>query len=269
MSKIFLCITLSLALHVFAVFSLFAEQRVGQSEVGVAPPAHTALPMPKMVQAAQVIQSAAVKEPILQSNRALTAQATTAMTDTQSVSKPKNEIKRQVKKSAVKPVLPLEKAVVSQAQHAADRQQRLNTVVQAEQKLLAPVTGSIAQFSAGKQQRTAIDKPSTAAATDSLVPQVAEVMSKEPRFASPPGALVYPAQARRRQQQGTVWVEVRLDARGKQVELQVLRSSGVKSLDQAALFAVRKWRFLPETRNGIAVPSRVHIPIEFAIAAKR
>ncbi len=79
---------------------------------------------------------------------------------------------------------------------------------------------------------------------------------------------VYPALARRRQQQGTVWVDVRLDAQGRQIGLQVLRSSGVKSLDQAALTAVKQWQFLPERQSGVGVPSRVHIPIEFAIAAK-
>ena len=256
MSKIFIYITLSLALHVFAVFSLFVEQSTGQSVVDVAQPTHTALPMPKMVQAAQVIPAAVVKEPVLQSNQVPTVPATTVITDTQSVLKAKSEIKRQVNKSAAKPVLPPKKAVASQAQHAVDRQQRFNTAVQAEQKLLAPVTESIAQLSA-----TAIAAP--------FAPKAAEVISKEPRFSRPPAAPVYPAQAKRRQQQGTVWMEVRLDAQGKPVELQMLRSSGVKSLDLAALSAMRKWHFLPETRNGIGVPSRVHIPIEFAITAQR
>lgn len=269
MSKITLYITLSLALHIFTVFSLFAEQSAGLSAVDVAQPALTALPMPKMVQATQVIPAAALQEPILQSKPASTAPATAAIKDTQPLPKPKAEIKQQVKKSAVQPVLPPKKAVASQAQHAVDRQQRINTAVQAEQKLLTAATEPMAQRSAVQQQRTGIDQSSSTATAAPIEPKAAEVISKEPRFARPPAAPVYPAQAKRRQQQGTVWVAVRLDARGKPVELQVLRSSGVKSLDQAALTAVRKWQFLPETRNGMGVPSRVHIPIEFAIAAQR
>jgi protein TonB len=66
-----------------------------------------------------------------------------------------------------------------------------------------------------------------------------------------------------------VLVEVRLDARGQQRSINVLRSSGVDSLDRAALEAVAKWRFLPETTGGQAVPSRVHIPIQFALTASR
>ena len=122
-----------------------------------------------------------------------------------------------------------------------------------------------------EQQRAskmfATQQSSSAKATEQPVGQ--EVLSKQPRFASTPAAPVYPAQARRRQQQGTVWLDVRLDAHGQLLELQLLRSSGVKSLDQAALAAVKKWQFLPEQQGGIGVPSRVHIPIEFAFTATR
>ncbi|MFC5695058.1 TonB family protein [Pseudomonas sp. GCM10022186] len=96
-----------------------------------------------------------------------------------------------------------------------------------------------------------------------------EVFSREPEFLTPPKPPIYPAQARRRNQQGLVLVEVRLDADGQLRELRLLRSSGVESLDRSAMDAVANWRFRPETRNGLPVPSRVHIPIEFALSASR
>ncbi len=96
-----------------------------------------------------------------------------------------------------------------------------------------------------------------------------EVLSVKPRFAAAPPPPRYPAQARRRNQQGLVLLEVRLDADGAQRELKLLRSSGVPSLDQAALTAVSHWRFRPEEHDGQAVPSRVQIPIEFALTAIR
>lgn len=96
-----------------------------------------------------------------------------------------------------------------------------------------------------------------------------EVLSVKPRFAAAPPPPRYPAQARRRNQQGVVLLEVRLDAYGAQRELKLLRSSGVPSLDQAALTAVSHWRFRPEEHDGQAVPSRVQIPIEFALTAIR
>ncbi|CAD5106943.1 energy transducer TonB [Zestomonas carbonaria] len=98
---------------------------------------------------------------------------------------------------------------------------------------------------------------------------VQEVFSREPSFLEPPRQPAYPSQARRRNQQGMVLVEVRLDSSGGQREIKVLRSSGVDSLDRAALDAVSGWRFRPETQNGKAVPSRVHIPIQFALTASR
>ncbi|MDH4560393.1 energy transducer TonB [Pseudomonas sp. BN411] len=96
-----------------------------------------------------------------------------------------------------------------------------------------------------------------------------EVFSREPEFLTPPKPPIYPAQARRRNQQGLVLVEARLDADGHLRELRLLRSSGVESLDRSAMDAVANWRFRPETQNGLPVPSRVHIPIEFALSASR
>lgn len=96
-----------------------------------------------------------------------------------------------------------------------------------------------------------------------------EVVSREPSFRQPPKPPRYPSTARRRNQEGTVLVEVRLDRHGAQRDVQVLRSSGVSSLDQAAVKAVSGWRFKPETVAGQPVPSRVQIPIAFALAARR
>lgn len=101
------------------------------------------------------------------------------------------------------------------------------------------------------------------------MPSAAPVLSLRPNFISPPPPPRYPSQARRRNQQGVVRVEVRLDERGKQLKLTLVRSSGVQSLDQAALDAVTQWRFRPEVIDGRAVPSRVEIPIEFALTANR
>jgi protein TonB len=96
-----------------------------------------------------------------------------------------------------------------------------------------------------------------------------EVFRSKPRFLTPPRPPIYPAQAKRRNQQGVVLVEVRLDEYGKLVELKLLRSSGVASLDRSALDAVAGWSFRAEIEDGQTVPSRVHIPIEFAITASR
>ena len=91
------------------------------------------------------------------------------------------------------------------------------------------------------------------------------VLVERPAFASPPGAPVYPALARQRRQQGTVVVEVQLDRTGTQVVRRLLQSSGVDSLDEAALKAVEAWEFLPYRENGRARLSRVRLPIRFSL----
>lgn len=100
-------------------------------------------------------------------------------------------------------------------------------------------------------------------------PPLTPVVSLRPSFVTPPPAPRYPNVARRRNQQGVVRVEVHLDERGQQLKCVLIRSSGVDSLDQAALEAVTQWRFRPEIVDGRAVPSRVEIPIEFALTANR
>ncbi|MCA0899529.1 energy transducer TonB [Microbulbifer agarilyticus] len=91
------------------------------------------------------------------------------------------------------------------------------------------------------------------------------VLVERPAFASPPGGPVYPELARKRRQQGTVVVEVQLDQAGAQVVRRLLKSSGVASLDEAALKAVAGWNFLPYREGGHARVSRVQLPIRFAL----
>ncbi|WP_263144646.1 energy transducer TonB [Pseudomonas sp. RIT-PI-AD] len=127
---------------------------------------------------------------------------------------------------------------------------------------LAPAAGTDRPAASPVAPRQVASLPAAPA-----VPAAVEVVSREPAFLQPPTPPRYPTQARRRNQQGVVWVEVRLDEFGQQRELKLLRSSGVESLDVAALEAVSVWRFRPETQEGRQVPSRVQIPIQFALKA--
>ncbi|MGG5874071.1 energy transducer TonB [Pseudomonas peli] len=152
---------------------------------------------------------------------------------------------------------PAMQAPVAKAKPAVVAQPTRNQPVQAQP------TETISQSAA------VVAAAQTAPAKPVAAKPAAEVLSTKPSFREPPRQPNYPSQARRRNQQGVVLVEVRLDERGQQRSLNVLRSSGVDSLDRAALEAVAKWRFRPETSGGQAVPSRVQIPIQFALTASR
>ncbi|EXJ14931.1 energy transducer TonB [Imhoffiella purpurea] len=75
----------------------------------------------------------------------------------------------------------------------------------------------------------------------------------------------YPGSARRQRQEGTVHLRVLVNAKGRPGEVRIATSSGVSSLDQAALRAVRRWRFKPAQRNGQPISAWVRIPIRFRL----
>lgn len=75
----------------------------------------------------------------------------------------------------------------------------------------------------------------------------------------------YPDAARRQRQQGTVLLRVLVSAEGRAVEVQLAQSSGVSSLDEAALRAVRRWRFTPARQRGQAITAWVRVPIRFSL----
>ncbi|MFW6162471.1 MAG: energy transducer TonB, partial [Planctomycetota bacterium] len=49
-------------------------------------------------------------------------------------------------------------------------------------------------------------------------------------------------------------------------EVRVARSSGHAVLDEAAVAAVRRWRFTPARAGGAAVTAEVEIPIRFRLS---
>lgn len=75
----------------------------------------------------------------------------------------------------------------------------------------------------------------------------------------------YPADALSKRQTGRVTLRVTVGTDGRVVAVSVLRTSGVPSLDQAALAAVRNWRFAPALRSGVAIETEIAVPIKFEI----
>ncbi|UZE96351.1 energy transducer TonB [Alkalimarinus alittae] len=94
---------------------------------------------------------------------------------------------------------------------------------------------------------------------------VHEAVIAKPLFAAPPEPPSYPKIARKRGQQGTVWIEVLLAKTGQQIRAEIHQSSGVSLLDRAALTVVQKWQFIAHQINGVAVASRIRIPVEFSL----
>jgi TonB family protein len=77
----------------------------------------------------------------------------------------------------------------------------------------------------------------------------------------------YPLQAFQEGIEGTVLVEILIDAEGRVARSRVVES--VPGLDEAALAAVREWRFIPARKEGKAVPALAHVPVSFKIGADK
>jgi protein TonB len=77
------------------------------------------------------------------------------------------------------------------------------------------------------------------------------------------GAPIYPVTARLARKSGIVTLEAVIDANGAVQSVKVLRS--VLLLDEAAVDAVRQWRFTPARLNGVAIPVVMTVTVEFTL----
>jgi len=75
----------------------------------------------------------------------------------------------------------------------------------------------------------------------------------------------YPSLAQRQGWEGTVWLNVLVKPNGLPEKVELQTTSGRKTLDDAALAAVKNWRFVPAKRGKTPVEGWVSVPIEFSL----
>ena len=75
----------------------------------------------------------------------------------------------------------------------------------------------------------------------------------------------YPRLSRRLKESGTVLLRVRVSPEGRSAQVNLNKSSGYDRLDQSAIEAVRKWRFVPAKQGEQAVAAWVIVPINFQL----
>jgi periplasmic protein TonB len=78
-------------------------------------------------------------------------------------------------------------------------------------------------------------------------------------------APAYPALSKRLNEQGTVVLDILVKADGSIGDIQLKTSSGYPRLDDAALRAIKNWRFVPASRGGDAIDYRYDLPFEFTL----
>lgn len=144
-------------------------------------------------------------------------------------------------------------------------------VVKLEQTALAPpppvqlaVSTALPPVEAAPVIRPASAPPAPAAPPAPVTPASVQggdlgtqmVSGKPPR---------YPVDCRRRREQGTVVLALTLGVDGAVQSISVARSSGFPRLDEAALGAVRSWRWAPVLRGGQPVIVRGVVEIPFVL----
>ncbi|HSD60344.1 MAG TPA: energy transducer TonB [Burkholderiales bacterium] len=78
----------------------------------------------------------------------------------------------------------------------------------------------------------------------------------------------YPVAARRRGQEGTVLLSVLVSEAGLPKEIRLAKSSGTPVLDEAALEAVKGWKFVPARQGAQSVAAWVEVPIRFRLETR-
>lgn len=120
-----------------------------------------------------------------------------------------------------------------------------------------PQTNSSAQQSTGRPARSS-PGAGTVNETPINLPSIRAAYKNNP-------LPTYPWRARRLGHEGRVLLRVHITVSGRVDRIAIKKSSGHESLDQAALAAVRDWRFEPARRAGHPVPAWVVVPIHFQL----
>jgi TonB family protein len=76
---------------------------------------------------------------------------------------------------------------------------------------------------------------------------------------------VYPPEAIKEGNEGTVLLLVEVLPNGRVGEIEVAKSSGYEMLDQSALTTVKRWQFIPAKKGGAPFTCRVRIPVVFRL----
>jgi protein TonB len=92
-----------------------------------------------------------------------------------------------------------------------------------------------------------------------VAPEVSAADFRRTRFVAP----IYPPQALARGLRGEVRVRITVDTEGRVADAQVLSASPVEVFDEAAINAVRKWRFEPVVKNGRRIEASIATTIRF------
>lgn len=175
---------------------------------------------------------------------------------------PEKPVLQKVAKTKEKTDNPLQQPVLQEKtvkQPAAETTRPAAQSSEYTQKDLLPAPGEAAKA----QESATPAEPLTAQENDGVIlPGTMQMAYPRYQLNAPP---TYPGLARKRGQEGTVFLKVLVNKEGRVDELEIETSSGFTLLDRAAVSAVRKWSFEPGRRGEERVPMWVRVPVTFKL----
>jgi len=200
-------------------------------------------------------QKKVVEKPMMQTEKAQT---------TERVVKKEPSAKREQAKPAVKekPTNQLPQSVLPQKtvrQPVVEKIMPPSQLPESIERDLVPEPGE-----AAKVQESAASAEPQAPQKNEGVTLPGTLQMAYPRYQSntPP---VYPGLARKRGQEGTVFLQVLVNREGRVDDLEIETSSGFTLLDRAAVSSVKKWSFEPGRRGEERIPMWVRVPVTFKL----
>jgi protein TonB len=137
--------------------------------------------------------------------------------------------------------------------------------------MLLSVVLASAAFASPIEPQSAVPQPPAPAAQEPAKPWPPAGVSRIGEGVTPPQITdetrpAYPAAARKAGAHGVVEMEAVIESDGKVGEVRVLHAIDSKyGLTEEAVKALKKWRFKPGKKDGVAVPVLVVVEMSFAV----
>lgn len=160
----------------------------------------------------------------------------------------------------IKPVKVAKKVVVKPKKVV----QKIVPVEQPDQTMMEATTEPVVEEQQDKAEEAAPAVEQKATAKSAPVEEVIEQPKFGVAYLNNP-APSYPRLSRRMGEEGRVLLKVLVSAEGAANSVTIEKSSGSARLDQSALDAVKRWRFVPARKGSQALSAYVLVPINFSL----
>jgi len=164
---------------------------------------------------------------------------------------------------SVNPIQVTSPITVSLMMHEQRASSLLSVAQNAVVKKSAPALSADSSVAVLEQAKNSVDAHLPTPADTTQLPPTPQTEARFDAGYLRNPAPAYPLLSSRLREEGTVYLRVQVHAEGYAIHAEIKTSSGYARLDQAALAAVRKWRFVPAQRGEQAVESWVIVPVYF------